>query len=678
MSDARARDAARKRLERAKHSELGEVPQVKNPERRAECALDFKLFCETYRSEVFHYGWSDDHLTILESMERVVLGEAMSPLMAIACPRGSGKTTISITAAIWALLYGHRRWVCLVGATSGKAEALLKSIKTEFRFNPELVADFPEVCFPIGKLEGRANRAAGQKVNGKETNIQWLYDKLVLPTVEGSMCSGSVVSVCGITGDIRGQQETLATGEIIRPDLVICDDPQTRESAGSEKQCQDRIDTIMSDILGLAGPGVKISCLMPCTVIRRYDLADRMLGDEYPDWQSIRTQMLYGDAKNPDLIDEYLDIRDTAIRNQLGVTEPNTFWVDNQEKLEEGLRAGWSDRFAEDEVSAVQHAINLKARDEAAFLSEYQNQPAEDTGSNMLSVEELMQKQHEDPELIVPEEATKLVAFADVQNDALYWCLMAFDDSFKGWVVSYGTTPEQKDRNLRYRDLRTKLTKLYPGETLEVRLRHALTELTEQLLTTSYMKPSGDVISVSRMLVDANWGASRDIVYNWVRKSAWKSVVVPSHGKFVGASTEPLNANQAKQPGKRIGINWRTMLSKEMPVRYCLYDVNYWKSFAWQGLNASIGSTNCFTLFRQPARLHKTFADNLRSEYPVRTEGRGRTVDEWKLKPGEDNHYFDCLVGCCVAASMEGVSMRDQVDKTPVKRQRRTKEAKSL
>ena len=48
--------------------------------------------------------------------------------------------------------------------------------------------------------------------------------------------------------------------------------------------------------------------------------------------------------------------------------------------------------------------------------------------------------------------------------------------------------------------------------------------------------------------------------------------------------------------------------------------------------------------------------DHLTAEYRVRTEGRGRTVNEWKLpahKP--DNHWFDCVVGCAAAASMRGV-----------------------
>jgi len=42
----------------------------------------------------------------------------------------------------------------------------------------------------------------------------------------------------------------------------------------------------------------------------------------------------------------------------------------------------------------------------------------------------------------------------------------------------------------------------------------------------------------------------------------------------------------------------------------------------------------------------------------VRTQGRGRTVDEWKLRPAAtENHWFDCLVGCAVAASMQGVTL---------------------
>ena len=53
------------------------------------------------------------------------------------------------------------------------------------------------------------------------------------------------------------------------------------------------------------------------------------------------------------------------------------------------------------------------------------------------------------------------------------------------------------------------------------------------------------------------------------------------------------------------------------------------------------------------------FAEHLSAEYRVKTEGRGRTVDEWKMRPERgDNHWFDGLVGCAVAASMQGVSLQ--------------------
>ncbi|GAB5517401.1 MAG: hypothetical protein Rhob2KO_51260 [Rhodopirellula baltica] len=49
------------------------------------------------------------------------------------------------------------------------------------------------------------------------------------------------------------------------------------------------------------------------------------------------------------------------------------------------------------------------------------------------------------------------------------------------------------------------------------------------------------------------------------------------------------------------------------------------------------------------------FAEQITAEYFIKTEGRGRTVDEWKARPEQpDNHWLDCLVGTAVAASIQG------------------------
>ena len=79
----------------------------------------------------------------------------------------------------------------------------------------------------------------------------------------------------------------------------------------------------------------------------------------------------------------------------------------------------------------------------------------------------------------------------------------------------------------------------------------------------------------------------------------------------------------------------------------------------------------CLSLFGDKADLHRLFADHLTAEYRVKTEGRGRTVDEWKLRPERsDNHWLDCLVGCAVAASMQGVVLPGTEGKPAEKRPR--------
>jgi hypothetical protein len=63
-------------------------------------------------------------------------------------------------------------------------------------------------------------------------------------------------------------------------------------------------------------------------------------------------------------------------------------------------------------------------------------------------------------------------------------------------------------------------------------------------------------------------------------------------------------------------------------------------------------------------------AEHLTAEYRVKTEGRGRTVDEWKLRvDGLDNHWLDCLVGAAVAGSMQGAVLFG-TDAKPALRQR--------
>ncbi len=93
-------------------------------------------------------------------------------------------------------------------------------------------------------------------------------------------------------------------------------------------------------------------------------------------------------------------------------------------------------------------------------------------------------------------------------------------------------------------------------------------------------------------------------------------------------------------------------------VRHIVIDTNYWKSFVQARLAVAMGDPGAMSLFGRDEVTHRLLAEHLTAEYCVRTEARGRVVDEWKLKAiRPDNHWLDCLVGCAVAASMEGVKL---------------------
>ncbi len=54
--------ARRSREEAAEGKDIGEIPRVKNPRRRAKCAKDLGLYLTTYYPETFPWPWSEDHL----------------------------------------------------------------------------------------------------------------------------------------------------------------------------------------------------------------------------------------------------------------------------------------------------------------------------------------------------------------------------------------------------------------------------------------------------------------------------------------------------------------------------------------------------------------------------------------------------------------------------------------
>ena len=651
--------------------DIGQLPEVVNPNRKAACERNFQLFCESYFPETYSLAWSPDHLKVIEKIETAVL---RGGLFALALPRGSGKTTITESAALWSMLYGHREFVVLIGATESAALELLDSLKTELEVNERLAEDFPEVCYPVAQLEGIANRCAGQLCKGERTRITWTSNEIVLPTVEGSRASGIIVRVAGITGRIRGMKFKRSDGRNVRPSLVVIDDPQTSESAGSLEQTRKRVRVLAGDILGLAGPGQKISGIMPCTIIRPGDMADIILNrNTHPDWNGEKTRMVYRFPTNMKLWEEYAEIRAEALRTEGNFQKATEFYLANREAMDAGAEVSWEARFNHDEVSALQHAMNLKFQDEAAFMSEYQNDPLPDdtADDSLLSVDEICAKINGLARRRVPLKCDRLTMFVDVQKALLFYVVTAWAEDFTGAVIDYGSWPDQHRHEYSLADANPSIQTLFPKAGFEGALYAALSALTDECLGREWEREDGAVLKIERALVDANWGQSTDVVYQFCRQSSHAGVILPSHGRYVGASSKPMTEYR-KQQGDRLGFNWMIPnVAGKRAIRHVIYDTNYWKSFIHARLAVPVGDKGSLTLYGRIPGAHQLFAEHLTAEYRVKTQGRGRTVDEWKLKPqSHDNHFLDCVAGCAVCGSMLGASLPEtlpaKLDRKPM------------
>ena len=651
--------------------DIGNIPPIADPRRRGEGEGSLRAFEQIYFPEVFCLESSPDQLELTAELEAVTTHGGRR---AVAMPRGSGKSARARTAALWAVLTGRRSYVVLIGANGDKAQGELDKIKTSCETNALLIADFPETLYPILKLDRIVQRQRGQTYLSKHTRITWLAHKLVFPTIAGSKAAGAILTAAGLQGgDIRGQSHQLAKGRISRPDLAIVDDPQTRESAQSDLQCQRRETLLNADVMGMAGPKKRLAIVVCCTVIRKGDLADRILDRKVnPHWNGLRRQMLPSLPSDLELWARYQEIR----RSQ-GDSDATEFYSQaaNRAAMDAGAVAGWPARFNENEISAIQHAMNLRMDDPESFASEYQNEPqdpADEIEAPTLAA--LATRINRLPRKKLPTWANHVVAMIDVQERALYYTVLAARDDFTAAIVDYGTEPEQPTAYFSLREIQRTLAKALSKSGrdggIEAAIYLGLETVTDRLLSQAWPREDGTELKIERCLIDS--GDHTATVYEFCRRSKWGALVMPSKGAGIKAGRSPIEKWKLA-PGEKRGDHYViTSDAERRAVRLIRFDTNHWKTFACRRAAVAGGKGN-LTVWGDDPRTHRMLQDQVTAESCklLLSPMDGRSVWEWTIKPGgPDNHLLDTLVGCYVAAAMVGCRL-DEERTTEKKKQRK-------
>lgn len=655
-----------------------------DPERRKAATDSFRAFCETYGSAAFTLGWSPAHLMAIEKIEAAVLDNAK---FALAMPRGSGKSTLCHWAMIWAAMCGHSSYAIYVAATAASAGRRLENLKKTIRFSELLLADFPELVVPIKACNADSRKALGQLFNGESTSLHWGKDKIVLPSLDKflEVCSwakdfppafGAVIDSASIDGEIRGRAYERQDGTTARPDVAIIDDPQTRQSAKSPQQVEYREAIVKGDIGYLGGPDTPTGMMVPCTVIYQDDLACRLLDHEKnPEFKGELTKMMNSmpgdgaDEEKKKIIDalwnEYDEKRKYDHLNDTATALD--FYLDNQDLMDFGAAASWEERFSpvRNEATAIQSAMNLFLEDQSSFYAEAQNEPLAQFSSELeplnaksiLGKTEVHSKRYE-----MPENASLLTAFIDISKNVLWYTVVAFEPkTMRSRIVDYGAFPDQVKNYYTLSSLRYTIPDKYPGLEYSAQLTKALEDCVDMLMGRVYCTEAGDEFGIERIGVDSGWGVYSVQVYNFCRRSKHSAVLQATKGIGIGATRKPLVDPEAKTRQKRSNVLGQWAYTRTTVKSWLLtYDANAWKTHVSELLRADKESATTMTLYGKDgarAAQHAMIAEQLSSEYPTSVESPLRKAVVWQLKPNMDNHFLDCVSGCCLLAHTLGATL---------------------
>lgn len=631
------------------------LPPTQDPARRESCRLDLPKFLRTYLPGIYTRPFSDAGLRFLGDVQELMLGGG---LKCMAQPRGTGKTALISGAMLWAAVYGHRRYLAAIAAKDEAADDLVKDILANIQA-PLILADFPEYAIPFIALEGRAQRCASQTYRGKATRIQQKTDRLMLPSLLGGSGDGVVIQAAGLTGAVRGMHQVAPDGSWVRPDFVLLDDPQTRESAKSASQTDEREKIILGDVMGLAGHDRNISAVMACTVIAPGDLADRFLdAKKRPEWRGQREKLVTKWGGSERLWDEY----DQLWRDEEAGRQPrgscSAWWERHRASIERGSKVLDDALYGSNEVSALQHARNLYLKHgEDAFSAEYQNTPPSLTpdAEYHLDSEDVLKKVNGRPRGVVPDDCPTVTAGIDINRYAIAWCVVASNLAGDVAVVDYGWwTP--RGRRQVWED----------GENRETKISAGVEAVTDGILAHPKY---GELVET--VVVDAGYAAST--VYDSVTALQLRY----RHRRIVAGRGLPGDRYQLPRNPKAVfSIGVEADVRKQFPAGKVFYfDSHHWHISTQKGWMLPAGVAGGTTVFGRAATQHAQFASQVTADELVATTigDNGRQVAVWNVS--RHNEMGDCLAEAAAAASLGRPAMRRKEERKAAKMAREAVQA---
>lgn len=597
--------------------------------------------------EAFDRPWSRDHLRVLRKIDSAIRDGG---LVALAMPRGEGKSTILKWVCLYILLTGRRKYVVIVAATGEMGQVLVEFCRQQITESDSLHAHYPHVTAYARATDGKAIKARFQlRADGKSSGIEWSKNTLVFPEVAdpdtgGTYPSnGAILEGHGLTGAIRGKWKDTKTGKVLRPDFVLLDDPQTRESGESDSQCDQRERIITGDILGLAGPKKRIAAVMPCTVIRKGDLAHRFLDHaKHPEWQGETCRLV---DKWPDAQDtlwaQYAEIYREHVSNGHGFVAATQFYEENREAMDAGAVVASEHRIRDGEISALQTAENLLLESGAQFWAEYQNDPPADRpeADYDLRAEHITKRTNGLSRGMLPDDAVACVAAVDINKDGLSVIVLAGTSSPSWSVIDY----------MKWLPAGRKA--IWEGgdkASIEKAVAAAVEGCTLDLLGKGY----GDRLDAISFDAGSDWARVVHDTCKALRRAMPTRKIYSAKGASGFQYDPPRDRKGILRQGHLCDLRRQKYGTTHDMLMY--WDSSYWHMTTQQGWLAPLGGMASVTVYGSQTDRHPKLAEECAADKLECVEHKG-DKRQAKFKNTGPNHWGDALAMAAALLSTFGL-----------------------
>jgi len=640
----RLKNKDRMRKIRAATYDIGIPTPPANPRRRELCRQDPERFCREYFPSIFYHPFSQDQKKIIESIR---LRLTQGGYQALATARGDGKSTITrVVGGVWGIVYGYISYLVLLGANGTFAKAMIGEIKRYYEFNDALHEDFNEITRPVRALQGSSQRARTQTCMSRLTRLSWTEEEIVFARIAGSLASGSIIVCKGVDAAIRG---LVRDGK--RPDLIIGDDLETKESVRSITQTQKIRETLEMDVLGLAGPGEQLAVVLLGTIMKAGSIIDCFTDrSEMPAWYGIRQKFLIHKPEREDLWNIYMNMRKSEqVEGDTLHRRSRQFYKDNQIDMDRGSAVNNPCRYdKERELSALQHAYN-KICDMGwdNFAAELQNEPVlEANESTDIKAEKVCKRVNGKRRGVVPPGTARITAAIDVKGRALNWTVIAWNQAALGWIIDYGEEPVHSP-------IIGAMTSDENKRDTEQAILNALLKYMEWERDNGYPEEdTGLVRHIDFGLVDAGW--LPDPVYAACKAQPagrWR----PSKG--LGRDKTRYRPPSASDLNRKQGNHWYCSRGGINDLWLYNLDANFWKNQVHSGFLLPIDQPGALTLFGEDKLRfeHLPFAEQICAEVWTREYIAGKGWVEGFKVISRHNHWLDATAGALAAAGVLGI-----------------------